>query len=203
MKSHCLSADFLLLRKHKKWKTTEFHFLKTLKGILPGGPKSRLWDHGGSPFENHQFSKFWLHFKVSESSNVFWGNRNPTTISKSTEEEISCPSPILQCNKINVFIERWCWDCTWPYYLLNFVLSLRTSLLVQCDHQKKIWYPHLISIHLEIFRLLRAFAVKSGFIFGKWNQFAFELNCGPRSWLEVSKLCEVDYKYFGTHTQTN
>ena len=131
-----------------------------LKGILPGGPKSRLWDHGGSPFENHQFSKFWLHFKVSESSNVFWGNRDPTTISKSTEEEISCPSPILQCNKINVSIEHWCWDCTWPYYFLNFVLSFRTSLLVQCDHQKKIWYPHLTFIHFEIFRMLRAFAVK-------------------------------------------
>ena len=40
-------------------------------------------------------------------------------------------------------------------------MSLRTSLSVRCNHQKKIWYPLINLIHFEILRLLRAFAVKS------------------------------------------
>ena len=82
------------------------------------------------------------------------------------------------------------------FELTNFFISAMRS-------PEKIWSPHINSIHFEIFQLLRAFAVKSCSIFGEWNKFAFELRCGPRSLFEVSKLCEVDYQYFGTQTQTN
>ena len=86
-----------------------------LKDNFHGDPKTGLWDRGGFSLENCEFSKFWLHFKVSESFNVFWGNANTTTILKRLGEEISSEVPMLRCNKINVSIERWCRDCTLPW----------------------------------------------------------------------------------------
>ena len=170
------------------WK--KFCFSK-LKDNLHGGPKTCLWDHGGLQLQNHEFSKFWSHFKVSESFNVFWGNPNATSILNPLTEEIFGQASMLRCNKINVSIERWCWDCTSPWKCSNFILSLETSSSKRSDHQKKIWYPPLTFIHFEIFALLRPPPVRNGMDCDKSYKFSFELRCGLLSCLEVWRICAV------------
>ena len=50
--------EFNSLQAEKNSKKHEFDFFANLKDSVHGDPKTCLWDCGGFPLENREFSKF-------------------------------------------------------------------------------------------------------------------------------------------------